>query len=256
MGNSLASVNQLVGVVLAAGAGTRLRPLTDIRPKALCPVDGVALIDLALERLVRVTPEVVVNAHHGAGEIASYVDGRARLSLEEQALGTAGALGNLKEWIDGRDVVVHNVDSWHDADLDAFVQTWDRSRARLLTVERGSPSDFGTRQYAGVALLRWRDIVPLAAERSGLYEVDWRHRRPGVDIELVDHAGRFFDCGTPGRYLAANLAASGGASVVGTGARVEGRISRSVIWPGARVWRAEALHGAIRATDQVTVLVR
>ena len=41
----------LVGVVLAAGAGTRLRPLTDVRPKALCTVGGRPLLDLALERV-------------------------------------------------------------------------------------------------------------------------------------------------------------------------------------------------------------
>ncbi|MGN6693052.1 MAG: sugar phosphate nucleotidyltransferase, partial [Aquihabitans sp.] len=41
----------LAGVVLAAGAGTRLRPLTIERPKALCPVADVPLVDLALDRL-------------------------------------------------------------------------------------------------------------------------------------------------------------------------------------------------------------
>ena len=45
------SVPDLVAVVLAAGAGTRLRPLTDVRPKALCTVGGRPLLDLALERV-------------------------------------------------------------------------------------------------------------------------------------------------------------------------------------------------------------
>jgi hypothetical protein len=64
------------------------------------------------------------------------------------------------------------------------------------------------------------------------------------------------DCGTPARYLAANLAASGGAAVIGAGARVEGTVVRSVVWPGARVWPSEELRDAIRVADQVTVLVR
>ncbi|HLF41375.1 MAG TPA: sugar phosphate nucleotidyltransferase, partial [Acidimicrobiia bacterium] len=59
-----ARVNTLersAGVVLAAGLGTRLRPLTDLRPKALCPVGNVALVDLALARLDGLCPDVAVN---------------------------------------------------------------------------------------------------------------------------------------------------------------------------------------------------
>lgn len=255
MGNSLASVDGPVGVVLAAGAGTRLRPLTDFRPKALCPIGDVPLVDLALERVHHVAAKLAVNVHHGAAALASHLDGRAHLSMEPTALGTAGALGNLRAWIDGRDVLVHNVDSWHDADLVQFAAGWDRSRPRLLTVERHAPADFGTRLYAGVALLPWSEVADLPAEPSGLYEVAWRHRDP-ADLELIDHAGTFFDCGTPARYLAANLAASGGAAVVGTDARVEGTVVRSVVWPGTRVWPREELRDAIRVADRVTVLVR
>jgi hypothetical protein len=255
MGNSLASVDGLVGVVLAAGAGTRLRPLTDIQPKALCPIADVPLVDLALERVTNLTTDVAVNAHHRAATLAAHLDGRTYVSTEPSALGTAGALGNLRTWIDGRDVLVHNVDSWHDADLERFVAGWDRARPRLLTVEHYVPADFGTRLYAGVALLPWHEVANLPAEPAGLYEVSWRHREP-EDLELIDHPGAFFDCGVPARYLAANLAASGGATVVSSDARVEGTAVRSVVWAGARVWPREELRDAIRATDRVTVLVR
>ena len=55
----------IVGVVLAAGRGTRLRPLTRLRPKALCPVGNVPLVDLALERVRPAVEQVAVNLHHG-----------------------------------------------------------------------------------------------------------------------------------------------------------------------------------------------
>ena len=255
MGNSLASVDRPVGVVLAAGTGTRLRPLTDVRPKALCPIDDVPLVDLALQRVHPVAAEVAVNVHHGAAALAAHLEGRAHLSMEPTALGTAGALGKLRAWIDGRDVLVHNVDSWHDVDLVQFAVGWDRARPRLLTVERHAPADFGTRLYAGVALLPWHEVADLPAEPAGLYEVCWRHRNPG-ELDLIDHPGAFLDCGTPARYLAANLAASGGAAVIGAGARVDGTVVRSVVWPGARVWPSEELRDAIRVADRVTVLVR
>jgi hypothetical protein len=212
-------------------------------------------VDLALAAVRRVTHEVAVNAHHRAPALVAHLAGRAHVSAEASPLGTAGALGNLRDWIDGRDVLVHNVDSWHDADLVQFAAGWDRSRPRLLAVERQSSADFGLRQYAGVALLPWHDVARLSAEPTGLYEVSWRDRSP-EELELIDHPGAFFDCGTPARYLAANLAASGGAAVVGSGARAEGGLLRSVVWPGAHVWPGEELRDAIRASDQVTVLVR
>jgi hypothetical protein len=67
---------------------------------------------------------------------------------------------------------------------------------------------------------------------------------------------RFVDCGTPGSYLAANLAASGGAPVVGAGAEVLGTLERSVVWPGLLVDVREHLVDAIRYAADRTVLVR
>jgi len=55
------------------------------------------------------------------------------------------------------------------------------------------------------------------------------------------------DCGTPADYLAANLHASGGRSVVGEGAVVQGSVERCVVWPGAWVGPDEQLRDVIRA---------
>jgi hypothetical protein len=55
------------------------------------------------------------------------------------------------------------------------------------------------------------------------------------------------DCGRPADYLAANLMASGGASVVGEGAVVEGSVERCVVWPGAYVGPREHLVEVVRA---------
>ena len=66
-------------------------------------------------------------------------------------------------------------------------------------------------------------------------------------------AGPFFDCGTPAEYLAANLAASGGQSVIGEGARVAGELVRSVVWPGGVVRAGERLVESIRVGEDLTV---
>ena len=55
----------LWATAVAAGAGMRLRPLTEILPKALRPVDNVPLVDLALRRAGPVVAELAVNVHHG-----------------------------------------------------------------------------------------------------------------------------------------------------------------------------------------------
>ena len=245
----------LASVVLAAGAGTRLRPLTWLRPKALCPVDNVPLVDLAVDRVRPLTGAegVAVNVHHGREALEAHLAGRVHLSVEEpEALGTAGALGNLRAWIDGRPTVAVNADAWSEADVADLVAGWDGERVRLLI----AGEDFGPHAAVVGCLLPWADVATLEPRPSGLYEECWRPAREAGRLDVVTYAGPFFDCGTPAGYLAANLAASGGDSVVGPDADVEGVLEGSVVWPGVRVYRHEVLRDAIRAAEHVTVLVR
>ena len=92
----------------------------------------------------------------------------------------------------------------------------------------------------------------LRAEPTGLYEVLWRDLLAAGELEfaVLPADAVAIDCGTPARYLAANLHASGGASVVGAGARVLGRLEDSVVWDGAWVGPEEVLVRTIRAGDR------
>lgn len=246
---------ELAGVVLAAGAGTRLRPLTDHRPKALCPVGGVPLVDLAIARARRHARDVAVNVGHGRAQMEAHLAGRVHLSIEEpRPLGTAGALGALRSWIDGRAVLLHNADAWLDADVDDLVGGWDGNSVRLLVVDDPPESDFGRWRYAGVGLVPWRRVSILPAEPCPLLERVFEPARADGDLDLHEARGRWFDCGTISDYHAANMAASGGRNVVGEGARVEGEIERCVVWSGGVVRKGERLRDAIRIGDGVTVL--
>jgi NDP-sugar pyrophosphorylase family protein len=246
--------DDLVAVVLAAGAGRRLRPLSDVRPKALCPVNNVALVDLALARAETVTTDVAVNVHHGRELMEQHLTGRAHLSVEEpEALGTAGALGLLRSWLDGRPVLVLNSDVWPRYDLAELLAGWDRTRARLLMVEGADGRGFGPLTYAGAALMPWSTVAELEPRPSGLYEVSWRPLVAAGQLDLVTTARSFVDCGTPGEYLVANLAASGGSSVIGPGAMVDGEVVRSVVWPGGTVRSDERLVDSIRVGADLTV---
>jgi mannose-1-phosphate guanylyltransferase/MurNAc alpha-1-phosphate uridylyltransferase len=86
-----------------------------------------------------------------------------------------------------------------------------------------------------------------------LYEQLWQDT---PDLDLVTTDAVAIDCGTPPRYLRANLHASGGASVIGQGAVVRGELVRSVAWPGARVAPGERLVESIRVGSNLTVEAR
>lgn len=241
----------LVGVVLAAGAGSRLRPLTDVRPKPLCPVGGRTLLDRALDRVAPHVSRTAVNAHHHTDQLVAALVGRdVHVSLEQPAaLGTAGALGALRDWVDGRAVLVTNADAYYGAGdpVGEMVAGWDGDRPRLLCVRTGAASDFGDLHYVGTALLPWWSVRDLEAVPSGLYEVSWRELHQVGRVELVVTDAEAVDCGTPADYLAANLAVSGGEPVVEPGAVVEGTVVRSVVWAGERVGQGERLVEAVRA---------
>ena len=244
----------IAGVVLAAGAGMRLRPLTLLRPKALCPVANVPLVDLAIERAHTAVTEVAVNVHHGRAAMEAHLAGRVHLSIEiDQALGTAGALGHLRGWLDGRAALVVNADAWCPGSLASFAQGWDGSCVRLLV--SGADVLTPTSRIAAALMPAW-SIEPLPVAPAGLYESVWVHALDAGRLEAVRHDGPFIDCGTPREYLEANLAASGGRNVVGEGAVVDGEIDECVVWPEAVVWPGERLRRAIRPDAVTSVLVR
>jgi N-acetyl-alpha-D-muramate 1-phosphate uridylyltransferase len=243
---------ELAGVALAAGRGERLRPLTDLRPKPLCPIANRPLVDLALDRLTAQTgsgpDHLAVNAHYLSDLLAAHVGDRATLSFEQPvALGTAGALGALRPWIAGRPVLLTNTDAYLPEGLDELVAGWDGQRIRLLCRDIGQPSDFGTLRYVGGCIMPWAAVATLVAVPSGLYELVWRGAEERGELDLVVSEAVAIDCGRPAAYLAANLHASGGRSVIGAGAVVEGRLERSVVWPDAYVGPDEELVEAIRA---------
>jgi mannose-1-phosphate guanylyltransferase/MurNAc alpha-1-phosphate uridylyltransferase len=263
----------MVAVVLAAGRGSRLAPLSDRLPKPLCPVGNRALLDLALDRVESLEVPIAVNVHDRAAALRAHLEAGGRsvhVSHERpDALGTAGALGLLRGWVDGCDVVVVNADAWCPGDLRGLLEGWDGERPRVMV--HGGPV-FGPRVGLVASVTPWSEVRRLQATPSGLYEVLWRPAHDEGRLDVVGHPGPFVDCGTPADYLRANLAAAragggalvdpsatvapgavGGHSVVGPGAIVEGRVVDSVVWPGTRVERGEELVRSVRAARDLTV---
>lgn len=135
------------GFILAAGLGTRLRPLTDDRPKALVEIGGRPLLEHCIERLVSAgVTHIVVNVHHFADKVEAFLRSRrwpCDISISDERellLDTGGALAHamplftLKE-----DIVVHNVDILSDVSLAALAAHHRRQRnLATLCVSRRS----------------------------------------------------------------------------------------------------------------------
>ena len=243
-------VNDVVGVVLAAGRGSRMSPITDFVPKPLLTVNNERLLDLALARVGAVVTEMAVNAHHLADQIADAATAfrpSVHVSFErERLLGTAGALRHLRDWIDGRPVLVNNSDLWLSDPITTFLNGWDGERPRLLVRDMGRPADFGTFRYMGVSTVPAKVAAALEYAPDGLYSAVWKDAWAREELEFVEIAGGSFDCGTPAEFLTANLSAAGASSVVAPDAVVRGHLDRCVILGGARVEPGERLVCAVR----------
>ena len=133
-------------MVLAAGLGTRLRPLTSDRPKALVEIGGRTLLEITLSRLRRFgVQEVIVNTHHFAEMITEYLQAKANfgmrieISREPVLLDTGGGLKKAA-WFFLQSVgnsaepfLVHNVDVISSIDLGRMLRYHEDSRA-LVTL--------------------------------------------------------------------------------------------------------------------------
>ena len=137
-------------MVLAAGLGTRMRPLTDDRPKALVEVAGRALIDHVLDRLAEAgVGRAVVNVHWFADRLEAHLEPRPRPAVvisDERAelLETGGGLKKARPLLGPDPVFVANIDSvWIDRGdaLGDLIRLWDPDRmdaALLLARREGS----------------------------------------------------------------------------------------------------------------------
>ena len=125
-------------MVLAAGLGTRLRPLTDDRPKALVEVAGKALIDHMLDRLVEAgVTRAVVNVHAFADRLEAHLKGRRDLEIlisdeRDGLLETGGGLKRARPLLGEAPILVANIDSvWTEGATPAIaglIETWAPER--------------------------------------------------------------------------------------------------------------------------------
>jgi mannose-1-phosphate guanylyltransferase len=263
----------LPAMVLAAGLGTRLRPLTDLRAKPLVPVGDRPALAHVLDRLRAAgIPQVVVNAHHHAEQLRTFARTHPGMALSEETalLGTAGGIAHARDLLGAGDVLLWNADIVADVDLRALlaahgdeatlvVQPLPRGQGSVGTDARGRVvrlrrERFGEEERGGEFLgihVLGAGLRARLPERGGLIEdVYIPALARGATLRTLPFHGAWRDIGTVESYLDANmawLAARGLESWIGPGARVaEGvRLEGAVVGEGASVTGQGALRRCV-----------
>ena len=225
-------------MILAAGRGERMRPLTDTIPKPLLRVGGNYLISFAILRLKCAgVSDLVVNISHLAGQIeAALGDGaalgvRIRYSFEQAALETAGGIAWALPLLDDQPFLVVNSDVYSDYDFAPLVQ-----RAQALTPtqpahlvlvdnpEHHPQGDFGLRERSVTATGDKLTFSGIGAYHPALFKAVARGEKTRLAALLAQpiaegrvsgehYRGEWNDVGTPQRLaeLDARLKGAAGA---------------------------------------------
>ena len=176
-------------MILAAGLGTRLRPLTNDRPKALVEVAGRTLLEITIRRLQEFgVREVIVNVHHFADMVIDYLKEnnnfgiRIEVSREEVLLDTGGGLMKAAWFfLEGADepFILHNVDVISNIDLVRMVQ-FHREQKALATL---AVQDRETSRY-----LLFDEHGQLCGRRKGGGKPD-EMVRPAANLQALAFSG-------------------------------------------------------------------
>ena len=219
-------------MILAAGYGTRLKPLTERCPKALMPVGNRPLLDRNIEYLkVFGVQEIMVNAHHLPDQILAHIGNGSRFGIpvsvrvEPEILGTGGGIRNVTDFWDKEPFIVLNGDILTDIDLWAAYQTHVHSDAlvtlvlhsrepfnQILVDGQGNIQDIakdnlsGRLAFTGIHIIdpALLDFLPVGRYHN-IVKPYRRVIRSGKIIRgYVSEGHQWHDIGTLSSYLAAN----------------------------------------------------
>jgi len=219
-------------IVLAAGRGERMRPLTDSIPKPLLEVGGRALIEWQIERLARAgVRELVINVSHLAPLVQAALGDGSRLGVsiawshEPVALETAGGIAQALPLIGPGPFIAVNADLWSDYDCARLLpvlaaMSGERPACDAHLVLVGNPEhhpqgdftldasgavsnrDTGRLTFSGIGVYRPGLFSGIASGSRAALGPLLRAAADAGRVRGERHAGRWIDVGTPGRLEA------------------------------------------------------
>lgn len=211
-------------IVLAGGLGTRLRPLTDVLPKPLLPVDEMPILEIILRQLRAAGVDHVTLALHYKADLVQRMIGdgsqlglRVDYSVSEERLGTAGPLSLIPRPTGS--CVVLNADILTDLDFADLIASHQESGcvATVVLTRHEQDIPFGVADTDGQARLAGYQEKPTVGflVNAGIYAIEpeaWEKFVPGVYLDVPDlirralasgvplnayaHGGRWIDIGT------------------------------------------------------------
>jgi len=239
-------------MILAAGFGTRLRPLTEMKPKALMPVANKPILARNIEYLIsHGTMEIILNAHHHSQQVVDYLEDGASFGLkievkvEPEILGTGGGIKNTEEFWDKEPFLVINSDILTDINLAAVYQVHQTSGA-LVTLVLHDCEPYNQVQIDD----QWNitDIakgnMPGRLAFTGIHVINpevLSHIPKGVFSDIIDYYRELIRLGKPVRaclvkghywrdigsihsYLEANRELADNSFVIGSGCSVDSTV--------------------------------
>lgn len=271
-------------VVLAAGYGTRMLPLSRDLPKPMMPLWGKPMLQHVLEMLARWgVRDVLINMHHQPGEILEFArrapvrELRIALSFEPEILGTGGALRRAEWFVRAGPFWMINADVAARLDPSPLLRAFESGERlaalwmhpergpRTVEVRDGLVRDFackhpgapGTFTFCGLHLLSPRILKWIPDEGfAGIIEAYQRAMKDGETVAAACVPRSYWsDIGTPEQYLEAHRelrrSRRGSFAAISPGAHVArgARIENSVIWDGARVGPSARVRDAIVGRD-------
>jgi len=232
-------LQKLKAVILVGGPGTRLRPLTDDRPKSVLPVLNRPFMEHVIAFLKYYgVEEIIMTLNYLPGIIRGYLEDGSRYGvriyycMEEKPLGTAGAVKNASNYLDDTFIVL-NGDVFTDMDLGEMLAFHrdKNAKATIYLTYVDDPSAFGVVETdSGKRVERFTEKPPLAEAKTnwinaGIYVLEPEvleyipaaaHYMFEKDLfpHLLDigepvygfsHRGYWLDMGTPGKYFSLNI---------------------------------------------------
>lgn len=221
---------KIKGLILAAGLGSRLRPITNHIPKPLWPLAGVPLLEITINKLLNAgIEEICVNIHHLSQQIKSFLSSKypeIHISVESKLLGTGGALVPIREWIDGSNIIIYNSDIISDLSLNRLVESHNENNIATMVLlskpqPNKSPVSFNEKgitairamvpndqfsTFSGIHILSPKFLEKVPTEGfSDIIDTYIKYLNTGENVGHHHLSGYWRDLGTPQDFFDANV---------------------------------------------------